>query len=130
MIELLDCLIRGGILIAVVMSSGWLLARKLNCYSIVTILWGLSFLVLTLLYSLSGGAGQQIQNIGLSMVALWSLRLSAYLGWRLRRHFPDEDPRYAKLKAEWGEAAPKRFRNIFSGRVPWSWSSRCLSLSR
>lgn len=44
------------------------------------------------------------QMLYAAMVAIWALRLGAYLFARTRGH-PD-DPRYAKLRHEWGARAP------------------------
>lgn len=41
-----------------------------------------------------------------ALVAIWSLRLGLHILTRTRRG--DDDPRYAKLMAEWGAAAPLR----------------------
>ena len=52
------------------------------------------------------------------MAAIWSLRLCAYL-WR--RAQGGDDPRYAALKREWGEAAPRRLFAFLQIQAVASW---------
>jgi len=44
-----------------------------------------------------------------ALVSLWSLRLALFLALRIRRHHPNEDTRYQKLRSGYGPAYRMRF---------------------
>ena len=73
----------------------WLVSIRLNDASIVDIFWGPGFVVVAVVsYAVTNGApGRSALVLGL--VALWGLRLGAYLLWRKRGK--GEDPRYTAL---------------------------------
>ena len=70
------------------------------------------------------------QALAAILIAVWSLRLGTYM-WRRAESGPD-DPRYATMKREWGEAAPARLFRFLQRRrsVPGRWSRRSSSPPR
>ncbi|NBV24448.1 MAG: DUF1295 domain-containing protein [Proteobacteria bacterium] len=101
-----------GLLVLVIleMCTTWYLARVLNNYGIVDIVWAAGFAPLALCYNLvlwnktySGDTTYRFRcNLITLMVALWSIRLGWHLLRRVASHHPIEDVRYAKLRVEWG----------------------------
>jgi steroid 5-alpha reductase family enzyme len=87
----------GGLLVVFIIA--WLVARRLNFYSLVDAVWAFSIgLAAVLLLSLIHGGGDEKRIVAGLLIAIWSLRLGSHLQRRLRKSFPAEDPRYEKLK--------------------------------
>ncbi len=98
-----------AIAIALVMTLAWIVSVFVHDVSIVDPVWGLSFvLVASLAYWVGdppGGRGLHL----LVLVAIWGLRLFAYLTWR-KDHEPGEDRRYS----HWRQRIPAfRFTSLF-----------------
>lgn len=85
----------------------WRLSVKLNFLSIVDFFWasGIGVASIFLMFFLSPPSDHAW--VLFFIILAWSMRLSGYLGSRLRRHYPVEDPRYEPLKANWSK--PKVF---------------------
>lgn len=96
--------------LAVIFALFYLLARRINNYGIVDIVWSYAFAVLALFYAV-GAAGWPVRRSVLAtMVVLWSLRLGTHLYRRVMGHHPVEDGRYVQLRRDWaGNFAPKMF---------------------
>ena len=78
------------------------------------------------LFPLSADAmPQPRQWLVAAVVALWAIRLGSYIGPRVARH-PQEDPRYAKFRAEWGKDYA---RNMLFVTLPQAPASALLALS-
>ncbi len=94
-----------GLCLMLEMVIVWILARQFNFLSLVDFFWvlgiGVAALVLVLLSEHTGMKGV----VTSALILIWSLRLSAHLYLRLRKHFPTEDPRYQKIKASWSSAS-------------------------
>jgi steroid 5-alpha reductase family enzyme len=76
----------------------WLVALAVGRFNIVDTLWGLAFLgvaVADFVWSAGHGVPTWRRVLMLVLVALWSLRLSAYIGVRSRGN--GEDPRYDEI---------------------------------
>ena len=86
----------------------YLLARRLNNYGIVDIVWSYAFALLAVWYAL-GGSGWPVRRVLLAgLVGVWSLRLGTHLCRRIVSHHPVEDGRYLQLRRDWaGNFAPK-----------------------
>ena len=82
------------LLIAVVF---WLISLWRNDVSIVDSLWSLMFLLVALAYAAMSGDGGPREVLVLALVAVWALRLSAYISWR--NHGQPEDYRYQEIRA-------------------------------
>ena len=120
-------ILAGLAFVGVEMGLTFLLARRLNNFGIVDIVWSFGFTPLILLYALASAAGEASSGSGatgiasalaarwplVAMVTLWSLRLGLHLFRRVRAHHPVEDVRYAQLRREWGANTDRRMLGFF-----------------
>jgi steroid 5-alpha reductase family enzyme len=94
----------GGGLLAI-MACAWLTQRAVDNVGWVDVFWtlgtGLAAVVLSLT-PLTDAPPSARQWLVASLAALWSLRLGLYVAIRVARS-PEEDRRYADLRAQWGE---------------------------
>ena len=91
----------------------WVLAIKIENFSIIDGAWSLGFFLQTLLFFSFTDGHQSRKIIFLLMVGAWSLRLSYFLISRIRRHHPVEDTRYAQLRQQYGAGYQRRFLIFF-----------------
>ena len=77
------------------------LARRLDNYGIVDIVWSYAFAVLALFYAFFGKGWPVRRALIATLVTLWSLRLGTHLYRRVMSHHPTEDGRYAQLRKDW-----------------------------
>ena len=101
-----------ALVIPVVMMAGvWLLARVLNNAGIVDIFWSYGFVPVAAVCA-AVSKGDETRNFVLVlMVTVWAARLGTYLLFRVAKHHPEEDGRYAALRAQF----PKRTWAMFFG---------------
>lgn len=78
----------------------WVFARWVNNASVVDVAWSLGFTLLVGAYWLMGRGASDRKTLIAVMVAVWSLRLGTYLWRRVAKHHPEEDGRYATLRAQ------------------------------
>lgn len=79
----------------------FVVAKRLNNFSVVDIAWSYAFGALAVFYAL-GGAGWPVRRaLFAAIVAASSLRLGTHLARRILRHHPQEDARYAQLRTDW-----------------------------
>jgi steroid 5-alpha reductase family enzyme len=97
----------------------WVFAKHVDNYSLVDVVWAFGIGLVSSLWILSGEFHMK-QIVALAMVLFWSLRLSWHLQSRIRRSYPHEDTRYAKL------------RNVWQGRVAgsffWFFQAQAISV--
>ena len=86
-----------GALLLLVAVVFWLVSLWRNDVSIVDSLWSLMFLLVALAYAAMSGDGGPREALVLALVAVWALRLSAYISWR--NHGQPEDYRYQEIRA-------------------------------
>jgi steroid 5-alpha reductase family enzyme len=99
--------------IAAYMICWFLVATTIRRNDVADIAWGLGFGLVAWLGALPLGdaAGGTVVLI-LSMVTIWSLRLSGHIFIRNRKKA--EDPRYAQWRKDWGAwVVPRAFLQIF-----------------
>lgn len=86
-----------------ILTALWVFTLYIKDSSIIDIYWGLGFVLLAWFYLwLMGEEYQTTRNlIFASMVSVWGLRLTGYLGWR--NIGKGEDYRYVEMRAETGE---------------------------
>ena len=88
----------------------YLLARLINNYGIVDIVWSYAFAVLAVFYAACAPGWPLRKAVIATMAVLWSLRLGTHLYRRVMGHHPVEDGRYVQLRQDWaGNFAPKMF---------------------
>ncbi len=98
----------GAGMVVVVFFAAWLWARRIDHYSMVDAVWafGIGLTAVTWLGFSSWDAKQWVVA---ALVGLWSLRLTWHLQRRIRRHYPEEDSRYVKLREVWCGRVPSAF---------------------
>lgn len=109
-----NALITLGVLLAV-FTGTWLLALRLGRHSVIDVVWGLGFVVVSLTGLLvarvgdHGDLGRQLLALGLT--AAWGLRLAVHIG---RRNGSKEDPRYEDILARaTGSPAAHVYRRVY-----------------
>jgi steroid 5-alpha reductase family enzyme len=75
----------------------WIISLVRNDVSIVDSLWSLMFLLVALVYGAMDGNSGPREFLIPVLVAIWALRLSAYITWR--NHGQPEDYRYQEIRA-------------------------------
>ena len=98
--------ISSGPVLATAMVGLWILSLRLRDVSIVDVFWGPGFLVVVLVARATAPDPDGLSLLTVILVALWSVRLAAHL--LLRALGRGEDPRYAAMRAEHGDAFPLR----------------------
>lgn len=101
------------LIMILVMSVTWALGRRWNNYGIVDIVWSFSFFLISTVYYFTSQGWWIRKILILSVVALWSLRLSCFLARRVCSHHPVEDSRYKTLRQEYGAQMAWRFFLFF-----------------
>ena len=96
----------------------WLLSLKLDNFSFVDVTWSYALAVVAPLYAwLAGGGWTQRKIIAVTMAVVWSVRLGTYLFFRVKRHHPHEDVRYAVLREKWRDALARNFFFFFQAQA-------------
>jgi steroid 5-alpha reductase family enzyme len=95
---LADLLIIAAIVIAILMLAMWVLSVVVNDASIVDIVWGLGFVLVTVAAYFSSPVDPPTDRslLMLILVTVWGLRLTAYLAWR--NIGKGEDRRYQQMR--------------------------------
>jgi len=78
----------------------WLASLALRNSGIVDVFWGLGFVVAAITYFVLGDGFDGRRVLVLALVAVWGLRLSAYIGWR--NAGMGEDYRYQSMRRRAG----------------------------
>ena len=105
----LDLLVDFFILLGVAsvyFSACWIIARRLNNYSIVDVAWSYGFSLVSGYFIALHVWHQHLAEPALMLAGvtlLWSLRLGTHLALRVFGHLDREDGRYQKMRATWGE---------------------------
>ena len=106
-----------ALLIHFIFLLGWLIAIRVDNYSLVDLLWaasiGLSGLLLALFQS---GTASKRSVAGL-LALCWGGRLAYHLYQRIRHHHPQEDSRYQKLRELWQGKIKSSFFYFFQAQA-------------
>lgn len=76
-------------------------ARRLDNYGIVDIVWSYAFGGLAIFYACTAGGWWPRRVLFAALIMAWSLRLGTHLFIRVRAHHPVEDGRYAAMRTRW-----------------------------
>jgi steroid 5-alpha reductase family enzyme len=103
--------------IFVLFTISWWWAVKIDNYSLVDAVWapGIGLLGVTWLVLMDGDAAKRIAAG--AMLVFWSLRLGWHLQRRIRRHHPEEDARYVRLREAWKGREKRAFFWFFQGQA-------------
>lgn len=94
----------------VAFAAAYLVARRLNNYGIVDIVWSYAFAAVAFYYAWSGDGWSLRRALFTGLVLVWSVRLGTHLLVRIARHHPEEDTRYVELRTKWStNFAPRMF---------------------
>ena len=110
---MLPPLAASAVLVIGVMFATWLAGKAINNYSIVDPVWSFLFGPVAVTYAVMGNGDPTRRIVLAVMVAFWSLRLGSHLARRIANEHPDEDRRYAALRAEWGDRANGRMLGFY-----------------
>jgi steroid 5-alpha reductase family enzyme len=97
----LQIFLYGLAVIMIMMTVLWFISILIKNVSIVDIFWGVGFVLATSLYYLKSDGNDSRKVLVMAMVALWGMRLSAYLAWR--NIGKGEDFRYKQFRKKYGE---------------------------
>ncbi len=93
----------GLIMLMALFAVVFFVARRVDNYGVVDVVWGFSFGGVVLFYALEG-EGWPVRRMMLAvLVCLWSLRLGIHLARRVWSHHPEEDGRYVEMRESWKE---------------------------
>ena len=90
----------GVAMMLIVFLISWEWARRIDNYSLVDAVWAIGIGVTGVTW-LGFSQGDPKHWVAGAMVVLWSLRLGWHLQRRIRKHHPEEDSRYTKLREAW-----------------------------
>jgi len=93
--------VQGLVVILIMMTLLWLISIFLKNVSIVDIFWGFGFVLVSGFYFLKADGLMARKIVVMTLVAIWGLRLSAYLAWR--NIGKGEDFRYREFRRKYGE---------------------------
>ncbi len=102
----------GLFLSCAIMAVLWIIAVRIDRFSIVDPVWTLSLAVLAFFYDFQAHGFERRQAALSIMVALWAWRLSRHLFHRLFKE-KGEDARYAKLRVDWKKNLKLNFFAFF-----------------
>ncbi len=107
-----------ALVVPVVMMAGvWVLAKVLNNAGVVDIFWSYGFIPVVLVCAALSGGDLKRNVVLVLMVTLWSARLGTYLLFRVARHHPEEDGRYAALRTQFPRHTWAMFFGFFQAQA-------------
>lgn len=105
----LDLLLVTGALM-VLFAVTFLIARNINNYGIVDVVWSYAFAGVAWYFAATGPGWPPRTIVIATLASLWSLRLGSHLARRVAAHHPAEDSRYLQLRQDWrANFGPKMF---------------------
>jgi len=107
MMDLINTLIVGWLLLGVLMVGAWIVFKYLGKAAIVDVVWAYSIGLIALLYALIVGSGDSSRKWLIAIIImLWSLRLGTHLLIRVSKE--KDDKRYLEIIKSWGEKASSK----------------------
>lgn len=99
--EFVNLACTGAAMMFALFTLTWLLARKVDNYSVVDVAWSYALTPLVLWYAFAGSGLTSRRALAAALGLAWSLRLGTYLLRRVAGHHPREDVRYQVLREKW-----------------------------
>lgn len=96
------------LILVVAMGAAAVIAERTRRSGFIDGIWALSTGVATLALILTLSAPIERPLVVAALVAVWAVRLGRHLVTRTLRGGGADDPRYAALRREWGDAAPRK----------------------
>ena len=97
---MLTSFFHASLIIGLLVTLLWIYSVIITNVSIVDIFWGMGFVIVNTFFFMTTENPSDRQIIVLVLVAIWGLRLSAYLGWR--NYGKAEDYRYQEFRQRYG----------------------------
>lgn len=101
------------LLASITMFITWLIAMKMDNYSIVDITWSYNFPLLSILLFIIGSGFSERKLLVMICVCLWGGRLGTHLLIRILGHLHTEDGRYQELRKRYGTKLKKEFLEFY-----------------
>jgi len=105
----------GAGMMAIIFLLAWAWAKKWDNYSLVDAVWAFGIGLTGCLWLLINGGGVK-HWVAIGLLGIWSLRLGLHLERRIRRMYPEEDARYAKLREVWNGRVVSSFFWFFQAQ--------------
>lgn len=96
---------------------GWWFGTRIRNYSLVDALWAAWIGLAGVIYALFGTGDLPKRLAAGGLAAAWGFRLAYHLQKRIRRHHPEEDSRYQKLREIWQGRVPSAFFWFFQAQA-------------
>lgn len=109
----LGLLLVAAVLVTSLMTAAFLVARRIDNFSIVDVAWSANFTPLALLYAGLGQGDATRRALIATLATAWSLRLAWHLLTRIARLHPVEEGRYVTLRRQWAAQLDRRFLVFF-----------------
>ena len=103
--------VASGVLLAFFL--GWLFGTKIKNYSLVDALWAAGIGFSGVIYAILGSGNISKRIAAAALAGIWGGRLAYHLQKRIRKHHPEEDSRYQKLRKIWQGRVPSAFFYFF-----------------
>ncbi|HEX4887651.1 MAG TPA: DUF1295 domain-containing protein [Luteibaculaceae bacterium] len=112
--SVLEIVLAALLLCQATMTLTWLIANRIDNYSIVDITWSVNFPLIALLLA-ANYVGSEFSSAVMALpVTIWGLRLGYHLYVRIRSHIEVEDGRYIALRQEYGARLKGRFYRFYT----------------
>jgi len=102
-----------AIVVPAAFALAWVLAVKIDNYSVVDAAWALGIGGTACFWLAVGPGDPVVRFAAVAAVGFWSLRLGGYLHRRIHRTHPQEDARYARLREVWKGREKSAFFGFF-----------------
>jgi len=104
-------------LVVVDFMAGWWFGGKIKNYSLVDAIWAAWIGLAGVIYAVFGNGDLPKRIAAGSIAALWGFRLAYHLQKRIRKHHPEEDSRYQKLREIWQGRVKSAFFWFFQAQA-------------
>ena len=97
--------------------GGWWFGGKINNYSLVDAMWAFWIGLAGVVYAVFGSGDLEKRIAAGTIAAIWGFRLAYHLQKRIRKHHPEEDSRYQKLREIWEGRVSSAFFWFFQAQA-------------
>jgi len=97
--------------------AGWWFGTKIKNYSLVDALWAAWIGLAGIIYAFFGSGDVPKRLAAGAIAAVWGGRLAYHLQKRIRKHHPEEDSRYQKLREIWQGRVKSAFFWFFQAQA-------------
>ena len=98
-------------------AAGWWWGTRIKNYSLVDALWAAWIGTAGVIYAVFGSGDLPKRVAAGALAAIWGGRLAYHLQKRIRKHHPEEDSRYQKLREVWKGRVKSSFFWFFQAQA-------------